>query len=68
MPQVAVGGVSSSNWARAERNEARWVAKRHGTDFYVSATKLLLRAGCCSTERCAPKTNQNGLLGFGATR
>ena len=43
-------------------------AKRHGTDFYVSATKLLLGQSLLlnGTLR-ATKANQNGLLGFGAT-
>lgn len=43
-------------------------AKDHGTDFYVSATKLLLAQGVLlnGTLR-ATKANQNGLLGFGST-
>lgn len=43
-------------------------AKRRGTDFYVSATKLMLGQGLLinGTLR-ATKANQNGLLGFGAT-
>ena len=43
-------------------------AKRSGTDFYVSATKLFLGQGLLvnGTLR-ATKANQNGLLGFGAT-
>lgn len=43
-------------------------AKRRGTDFYVSATKLLLGQSLLlnGTLR-ATKANQNGLLGFGAT-
>jgi Protein of unknown function (DUF3034) len=43
-------------------------AKRTGTDFYVSATKLFLAQGILlnGTLR-ATKANQNGLLGFGAT-
>ena len=43
-------------------------AKRHGTDFYVSATKLLLGQSLLlnGTLR-ATKANQNGLLGYGAT-
>ena len=43
-------------------------AKRSGTDFYVSATKLLLGQGLLvnGTLR-ATKGNQNGLLGYGAT-
>ena len=43
-------------------------AKRSGTDFYVSATKLLLGQGLLvSGTLRATKANQNGLLGFGAT-
>ncbi len=43
-------------------------AKRYGTDFYVSATKLFLGQSLLlnGTLR-ATKANQNGLLGFGAT-
>ena len=43
-------------------------AKRRGTDFYVSATKLLLGQGLLlnATLR-ATKANQNGLLGYGAS-
>jgi len=43
-------------------------AKRHGTDFYVSATKLLLgRSLLLNGTLRATQANQNGLLGFGAT-
>ena len=43
-------------------------AKRRGTDFYVSTTKLFLGQGLLlnATLR-ATKANQNGLLGFGAS-
>lgn len=43
-------------------------AKRNGTDFYVSATKLFLGQSLLlnGTLR-ATKANQNGLLGYGAT-
>lgn len=43
-------------------------AKRSGTDFYVSATKLFLGQSLLlnGTLR-ATKANQNGLLGYGAT-
>ncbi|MES2942491.1 MAG: DUF3034 family protein [Pseudomonadota bacterium] len=43
-------------------------AKRKGTDFYVSATKLFLGQSLLlnGTLR-ATKANQNGLLGYGAT-
>ena len=42
--------------------------KRHGTDFYISATKLLLGQSLLlnGTLR-ATKANQNGLLGYGAS-
>ena len=43
-------------------------AKRHGTDFYVSATKLLLgQSVLLNGTLRATKANQNGLLGYGAT-
>lgn len=44
-------------------------AKSTGTDFYASATKLLLAPGVLlnATLR-ATKANQNGLLGFGSAR
>jgi hypothetical protein len=68
MPQVAVGvqfqelgstGLDSTFKALG--------AKRHGTDFYISATKLFLGQSLLvnGTLR-ATKANQNGLLGFGA--
>jgi Protein of unknown function (DUF3034) len=43
-------------------------AKRSGTDFYVSATKLLLdKSLLLNATLRATKANQNGLLGFGGT-
>jgi hypothetical protein len=69
MPQIAVG-------IQAKHLESSGLdgtlnalgAKRNGTDFYVSATKLFLAQGIVvnGTLR-ATKANQNGLLGFGAT-
>jgi hypothetical protein len=69
MPQVAVG-------VQAKQLESSGLdstldalgAKRRGTDFYLSATKLFLAQGIVvnGTLR-ATKANQNGLLGFGAT-
>ncbi|MEZ5701354.1 MAG: DUF3034 family protein [Burkholderiaceae bacterium] len=69
MPQVAVG-------VQARQLESSGLdstldalgAKRRGTDFYLSATKLFLAQGIVvnGTLR-ATKANQNGLLGFGAT-
>jgi hypothetical protein len=56
-PGAAVGAVLASV-----------AAKTHGTDVYVSATKLFLAQGLLvnGTLR-ATKANQNGLLGFGST-
>lgn len=55
-PGAAVGGVLDSVAAR-----------RDGTDFYASVTKLFLAQGVLvnATLR-ATKSNQNGLLGFGS--
>lgn len=67
MPQLAVG-------AEFKRTRAGGLAptlgalgaKAHGTDLYLSATKLFLAHGLLvnATLR-ATKANQNGLLGFG---
>ena len=69
MPQIAVGvqhKMLGSTGLDATLNALG--AKRSGTDFYVSATKLFLGQGLLvnGTLR-ATKANQNGLLGFGAT-
>ena len=69
MPQVAVGvqhKMLDSTGFDATLNALG--AKRSGTDFYVSATKLLLGSGLLlnGTLR-ATQANQNGLLGYGAT-
>jgi hypothetical protein len=69
MPQVAVGVQFKQLGASGlDATLEALGAKRHGTDFYVSATKLLLGRGLLlnGTLR-ATKANQNGLLGFGAT-
>lgn len=43
-------------------------ADSHGTDIYLSATKLLLAQGVLvNTTLRATRANQAGLLGFGAT-
>ena len=69
MPQIAVGvqhKMLGSTGLDVTLNALG--AKRSGTDFYVSATKLFLGQGLLvnGTLR-ATKANQNGLLGFGAT-
>ena len=69
MPQIAVGlqhKMLGSTGLDATLNALG--ARRSGTDFYVSATKLFLGQGLLvnGTLR-ATKANQNGLLGFGAT-
>ncbi|MBG6076365.1 DUF3034 family protein [Polaromonas sp. CG_9.11] len=69
MPQVAVGvQFKQLGSTGLDATLEALGAKRHGTDFYVSATKLLLGRGLLlnGTLR-ATKANQNGLLGFGAT-
>ncbi len=69
MPQVAAGvEFKSLDAGGLDATLAALGARTHGTDFYVSATKLLLAQGIVlnGTLR-ASKANQNGLLGFGAT-
>jgi Protein of unknown function (DUF3034) len=69
MPAIAVGLQRKSLGSTAlDPTLAALGAKRSGTDFYVSATKLFLAQGILvnGTLR-ATKANQNGLLGFGAT-
>lgn len=69
MPQIAVG-VLHKRLASSGLDGTLTAlgAKRSGTDFYVSATKLLLAQGVLvnGTLR-ATQANQGGLLGFGAT-
>ena len=69
MPQIAIGlqhKTLGSTGLDATLNALG--AKRSGTDFYVSATKLFLGQSLLvnGTLR-ATKANQNGLLGYGAT-
>ncbi len=69
MPQVAAGiefKSLASSGLDATLNALG--AKKSGIDLYVSATKLFLAQGILlnGTLR-ATKSNQNGLLGFGAT-
>jgi Protein of unknown function (DUF3034) len=69
MPAIAVGVQSKRLGSTAlDPTLSALGAKRSGTDFYVSATKLFLAQGILvnGTLR-ATKANQNGLLGFGAT-
>lgn len=69
MPAIAVGVQAKRLDSSAlDATLAALGAKRSGTDFYVSATKLFLAQGILvnGTLR-ATKANQNGLLGFGAT-
>ena len=69
MPQIAVGvQFKSLDSSGLDGTLATLGAKKSGTDFYVSATKLFLAQGLLvnGTLR-ATKANQNGLLGFGAT-
>lgn len=69
MPQIAIGlefkQLASSG---LDGTLKALGADKTGTDFYVSATKLLLAQGILlnGTLR-ATKANQNGLLGFGGT-
>jgi len=69
MPQVALGvQYKTLGSTGLDGTLDALGAKRHGTDFYVSATKLLLGQSLLlnGTLR-ATKANQNGLLGYGAT-
>lgn len=69
MPQVAVGvQYKSLDSSGLDGTLVALGAKRAGTDLYVSATKLFLAQGILvnGTLR-ATQSNQNGLLGFGAT-
>ncbi|MDO8249852.1 MAG: DUF3034 family protein [Rhodoferax sp.] len=69
MPQVAVGvQYRALGSTGLDGTLDALGAKRHGTDLYVSATKLFLGQSLLlnGTLR-ATKANQNGLLGYGAT-
>jgi hypothetical protein len=68
-PQIAVGvQYKKADAGPLKPVLASFGAKDHGTDVYISATKLFLAQGILvnGTLR-ATKANQNGLLGFGAT-
>ncbi len=69
MPAIALGvQIKSLGSTALDATLTALGAKRSGTDYYVSATKLFLAQGILvnGTLR-ATKANQNGLLGFGAT-
>ncbi len=69
MPQIAVGLQYKTLGSTGFDGTLNALgAKRSGTDFYVSATKLFLGQSLLvnGTLR-ATKANQNGLLGYGAT-
>ena len=69
MPQIAVGLQHKTLGSTGLDGTLDALgAKRSGTDFYVSATKLFLGQSLLvnGTLR-ATKANQNGLLGYGAT-
>jgi hypothetical protein len=68
MPQIAIGIEHKRTHAGALGPTlfGPLGAKASGTDFYVSATKLLLAEGVLvNLTLRATKANQNGLLGFG---
>ena len=69
MPQVAIGvQFKQLGSTGLDATLDALGAKRHGTDFYVSATKLLLgHSVLLNGTLRATKANQNGLLGYGAT-
>ncbi len=70
-PQVAVGAVYHhvDSGALAPTLTGALGAKTHGTELYLSATKLLLAQGLLvnGTLRMT-KANQDGLLGFGGAQ
>lgn len=69
VPQVAVGVIYKDLDAGGLAPTVKALgAEDHGTDFYVSATKLYLAQSVLlnATVRMT-KANQNGLLGFGGT-
>ena len=69
MPQISVGLQQKSLGSTGlDATLNALGAKRSGTDFYVSATKLFLGQSLLvnGTLR-ATKANQNGLLGYGST-
>ena len=69
MPQISVGVQYKTLGSTGLDSTLKALgAKRSGTDFYVSATKLFLGQSLLvnGTLR-ATKANQNGLLGYGST-
>ncbi len=71
MPQIAIGIEHKRTHAGALGSTlfGPLGAKPSGTDFYVSATKLLLAEGVLvNLTLRATKANQNGLLGFGGAQ
>lgn len=68
MPQIALGLEHKSLQAGSLAPVLQWAgAKDRGTDFYISATKLLLGNGLLlNVTLRSTNANQNGLLGFGA--
>ena len=69
MPQIAVGMQYKTLGSTGLDGTLNLLgAKRSGTDFYVSATKLFLgQSVLVNGTLRATKANQNGLLGFGST-
>ncbi len=66
MPQIAIG-VQHKRSSDAAVVAAVGGASSNGTDFYVSATKLLLAHSLLANATVRfTKANQNGLLGFGS--
>ncbi len=66
MPQIAVG-VQHKRSSDDAVVAAVGGASPHGTDFYISATKLLLSHSVLANATVRfTKANQNGLLGFGS--
>ncbi len=67
VPQLAVGAeFKRSRTGGLAPTLASLGAGKHGTDVYLSATKLLLAQGLLlNVTLRATKANQNGLLGFG---
>ncbi len=71
MPQIAVGVLFKHTDAGALGPTLTGAlgAREHGTDLYVSATKLFLAQGILvNLTLRATKANQNGLLGFGGAQ
>lgn len=68
MPQVAVGVEHKQLHPGSLGSVVNFLgAKRSGTDFYLSATKLLLGPGVLLNATLRnTNANENGLLGFGA--